>query len=57
MLATDHREASRGVKIASAVKGGNGLFSKDEGDGVTFLEKTIKYANRFQENKNSSQVS
>jgi len=29
----------------------------DEGDGVTFLEKTIKYANKFQENKNSAQVS
>ena len=32
-------------------------YFQDEGDGVTFLEKTIKYANRFQENKNSSQVS
>ena len=32
-------------------------YFQDEGDGVTFLEKTIKYANRFQENKNSAQVS
>ncbi len=28
-----------------------------EGDGITFLEKTIKYANKYQENENSSQVS
>ena len=26
-------------------------------DGITFLEKAIKYGNKFQENKNSSQVS
>lgn len=29
----------------------------DEGDGITFLEKTIKFANKYQENKNSAQVS
>ena len=29
----------------------------DEGDGITFLEKTIKYANKYQENENSAQVS
>ena len=29
----------------------------DEGNGITFLEKTIKYANKYQENQNSSQVS
>ncbi|MBT8308293.1 MAG: DNA polymerase III subunit alpha [Maribacter sp.] len=28
-----------------------------EGDGVTFLEKVIKYGSRYQENENSSQVS
>ncbi len=32
-------------------------YFQDEGDGVTFLEKTIKYANRYQENENSAQVS
>ena len=32
-------------------------YFQDDGDGVTFLEKTIKYANRYQENKNSAQVS
>jgi DNA polymerase-3 subunit alpha len=29
----------------------------DEGDGITFLEKTIRYASKYQENQNSSQVS
>jgi len=29
----------------------------DQGDGITFLEKTIKYANKYQENENSAQVS
>ena len=32
-------------------------YFQDEGDGVTFLEKTIKYAHKYQENKNSAQVS
>jgi DNA polymerase-3 subunit alpha len=27
------------------------------GDGITFLEKTIRYANKYQENENSAQVS
>ncbi|PJA08055.1 MAG: DNA polymerase III subunit alpha [Flavobacteriales bacterium CG_4_10_14_0_2_um_filter_32_8] len=29
----------------------------NEQDGITFLEKAIKYGNKFQDNKNSSQVS
>lgn len=32
-------------------------YFHDEGDGVIFLEKVIKYAAKFQENKNSAQVS
>ena len=32
-------------------------YFKDEGDGVTFLEKVIKYAAKFQESENSAQVS
>jgi DNA polymerase-3 subunit alpha len=28
-----------------------------DGDGISFLEKTIRYANKFQENENSAQVS
>src|SRR5690606_20396705 len=30
---------------------------KDEGDGIIFLEKAIRYGNKHQENENSSQVS
>jgi DNA polymerase-3 subunit alpha len=32
-------------------------YFHDSGDGITFLEKTIKYANKYQENENSAQVS
>jgi DNA polymerase-3 subunit alpha len=32
-------------------------YFHQEGDGITFLEKTLKYAHRFQDNKNSAQVS
>ncbi|ETN93974.1 DNA polymerase-3 subunit alpha [Zhouia amylolytica] len=32
-------------------------YFHEEGDGITFLEKTIKYGAKFQENENSSQVS
>ena len=32
-------------------------YFHDEGNGITFLEKTIKFANKYQENQNSSQVS
>ncbi|HET8854834.1 MAG TPA: DNA polymerase III subunit alpha [Salinimicrobium sp.] len=32
-------------------------YFHDEGDGITFLEKVVKYAAKFQENENSSQVS
>ncbi len=32
-------------------------YFHDDGDGITFLEKTIKYGNKYQENENSSQVS
>ncbi|WP_190810908.1 DNA polymerase III subunit alpha [Flagellimonas sp. S3867] len=31
-------------------------YFHDEGDGITFLEKVIKSAAKFQENKNSSQI-
>ena len=29
----------------------------DNGDGITFIEKILRHGNKFQENKNSSQVS
>lgn len=32
-------------------------YFQDEGDGITFLEKVIRYGNKYQENKNSAQVS
>lgn len=32
-------------------------YLHDEGDGVVFLEKVLKYANKYQETQNSSQVS
>ena len=32
-------------------------YFHEEGDGVTFLEKVIRYAQKFQENENSAQVS
>lgn len=32
-------------------------FFNDDGDGITFLEKAVKYGARYQENENSSQVS
>src|SRR6056297_943888 len=32
-------------------------YFHNEGDGITFLEKVVKYAAKFQENENSAQVS
>jgi hypothetical protein len=32
-------------------------YFHDEGDGITFYEKAIRYGAKFQENENSSQVS
>jgi len=32
-------------------------YFHNEGDGITFLEKAIKYANKYQENENSAQQS
>ncbi|WBU87895.1 DNA polymerase III subunit alpha [Cellulophaga omnivescoria] len=32
-------------------------YLHDEGDGITFLEKVMKYGSKFQESQNSSQVS
>ncbi len=32
-------------------------YFHDSGDGITFLEKTIRYASKYQENQNSAQVS
>ncbi|GGW51400.1 DNA polymerase III subunit alpha [Arenibacter certesii] len=32
-------------------------YFHDEGDGITFLEKVIRYGNKYQDNENSAQVS
>jgi DNA polymerase-3 subunit alpha len=32
-------------------------YFHDEGDGITFMKKAIRYGAKFQENENSSQVS
>ncbi len=32
-------------------------YFHDEGDGITFLEKAVRYGSKYQENENSSQVS
>ncbi|RZJ36375.1 MAG: DNA polymerase III subunit alpha [Flavobacterium sp.] len=32
-------------------------YFHDEGDGITFLEKAVRYGSKFQENENSAQVS
>jgi len=61
----DLRAANKKAFENLAVAGGFDSFGAthraqyfhDEGDGVTFLEKVIKYGAKFQENENSSQVS
>lgn len=61
----DLRAANKKAFESLAVAGGFDSFGavhraqyfKDEGDGVTFLEKVVKYGAKFQENENSAQVS
>ncbi len=61
----DLRSANKKVFENLAAAGGfDGFFGvhraqylHDSGDGISFLEKVIKYAVRYQENKNSAQVS
>ena len=61
----DLRAANKKAFENLAVAGGFDSFGgthraqyfHDEGDGVTFLEKVIKYGAKYQENENSSQVS
>lgn len=60
----DLRSANKKAFENLAVAGGFDSFGTthraqyfhDDGDGVTFLEKVIKSASKFQENKNSSQM-
>ncbi|WMI66341.1 DNA polymerase III subunit alpha [Aestuariibaculum sp. YM273] len=61
----DLRAANKKAFENLALAGGFDGFGKthraqyfhDEGDGITFLEKAIKYGSKHQENENSSQVS
>ncbi|MBA6313486.1 DNA polymerase III subunit alpha [Cellulophaga baltica] len=61
----DLRAANKKAFENLAVAGGFDSFGDthraqyfaDEGDGITFLEKAVKYGSKFQENENSSQVS
>ncbi|WP_339629304.1 DNA polymerase III subunit alpha [uncultured Maribacter sp.] len=61
----DLRAANKKAFENLAVAGGFDSFGTshraqyfhDEGDGITFLEKVIKYGAKFQENENSAQVS
>ena len=61
----DLRAANKKAIENLALAGGFDCFSdthraqyfQDEGDGITFLEKAIRYGNKHQENENSAQVS
>ncbi|MEY2868085.1 MAG: hypothetical protein RIR01_503, partial [Bacteroidota bacterium] len=61
----DLRAANKKAFENLALAGGFDCFSEthraqyfhDEGDGITFYEKAMRYGSKFQENENSSQVS
>ncbi|MNS33406.1 DNA polymerase III subunit alpha [compost metagenome] len=60
----DLRAANKKAFENLALAGGFDCFTAhraqyfhDEGDGITFLEKAVRYGSKFQENENSSQVS
>ncbi len=61
----DLRSANKKAFENLALAGGFDSFSNthraqyfhDDGDGITFLEKAVRYGSKYQENENSSQVS
>ncbi len=61
----DLRAANKKAFESLALAGGfdsfgdthRGQYFHDEGDGITFLEKAVRYGSKFQESENSSQVS
>ncbi|NDV43139.1 DNA polymerase III subunit alpha [Flagellimonas sediminis] len=61
----DLRSANKKAFENLALAGGFDSFTNthraqyfhDDGDGITFLEKAVRYGSKFQENENSSQVS
>ncbi|HEA29985.1 MAG TPA: DNA polymerase III subunit alpha [Leeuwenhoekiella sp.] len=60
-LRAANKKALESLALAGGFDGFNtthrAQYFKDEGDGVSFLEKAVKYGARFQENENSAQVS
>lgn len=59
-LRAANKKALENLALAGGFDGfGNhrAQYFHDDGDGIIFLEKVIKYAVKFQENENSSQVS
>ncbi|MFD1094821.1 DNA polymerase III subunit alpha [Salegentibacter chungangensis] len=60
-LRAANKKAFENLALAGGFDGFGGThraqYFHDEGDGLSFLEKVIKYAAKFQENQNSSQVS
>ena len=61
----DLRAANKKAFESLALAGGfdsfsdthRGQYFHEEGDGITFLEKAVRYGSKFQESENSSQVS
>ncbi len=60
-LRAANKKALESLALAGGFDGFNtahrAQYFKDEGDGITFLEKAVKYGAKFQENENSAQVS
>ena len=60
-LRAANKKAFENLALAGGFDGFGGThraqYFHDDGDGMSFLEKVIKYAQKFQENENSSQVS
>tara|TARA_B100001057_G_scaffold420668_1_gene441147 strand:- start:320 stop:4675 length:4356 start_codon:yes stop_codon:yes gene_type:complete len=59
-LRAANKKAFDGLTAAGAFdsfKINRAQYFHDNGDGVTFIEKILRHGNKFQENKNSSQVS
>src|SRR5690606_21903612 len=59
-LRAANKKAFENLALAGGFDGfGNhrAQYFHDDGDGITFLEKAIKYASKFQESENSAQVS
>ncbi|WP_136480349.1 DNA polymerase III subunit alpha [Cognatitamlana onchidii] len=60
-LRAANKKAFENLALAGGFDGFGGThraqYFYDEGDGITFLEKAIKYAHKHKENENSAQVS